>query len=140
MLKSEFTELTKQYVTESHYAEIEKRYYECNVDKATFCKWFKANKNGMAEAAARDAGVNEAIAYDKAVKELETKYKELNRNYDKMYEKLGNRAKELYEANVKLTEKLNAEYEKVAQAEATVKAKEQEIIELKAKLYDLMNK
>ena len=140
MLKSEFTELTKQYVTESHYAEIEKRYYESNVDKATFCKWFKANKNGMAEGAARDAGVNEAIAHDKAIKEWQTKYNDLNRNYDKMYEKLGNRAKELSEANVALTEKLNAEYEKVAQAEAAIKAKEQEIIELKAKLYDLMNK
>lgn len=147
MLKSEFTELTKQYVTESHYAEIEKRYYECNVDKATFCKWFKANKNGMAEAAARDAGVNEAIARDKVVKEWQThcdeldrNYNELSKHYDRMYEKLGNRAKELYDSNVELTEKLNAEYEKVAQAEAKIKAKEQEIIELKAKLYDLMNK
>lgn len=140
MLKSEFTELTKQFVTESHYAEIEKRYYECNVDKATFCKWFKANKDGMAEAAARDAGLNEIMTHEKVVKELETKYNELNKNYDRMYEKLGNRVRELNEVVTDTTEKLNAEREKVAQAEATIKAKEQEIIELKAKLYDLMNK
>lgn len=141
MMQSEFTELTKIYVTASHYAEIEKRYMEMNISKQEFCKLYKANKDGIQEATARQASLNEW----KEKADAEKESKEWERKFDREQEILRNRNKDLFKANEEKAERIrewqmayNREAEKANKAEEKVEALEQEIMMLKAKLYDMM--
>lgn len=141
MMQSEFTELTKIYVTSSHYAEIEKRYMEMNISKQEFCKLYKANKDGIQEATAREASINEWKEKANAEKES----KEWERKFDREQEILRNRNKDLFNANEEKAERIrqwqmsyNKEAERANKAEEKVEALEHEIMMLKAKLYDMM--
>ena len=49
MMIEEFEKRTGIFVTSRLYKEIERRYMELDIDKDTFCKNYKANKNGLAE-------------------------------------------------------------------------------------------
>ena len=142
MMQSEFTELTKIYVTAGHYAEIEKRYMEMNISKQEFCKLYKANKDGIQEATARQASLNEW----KEKADAEKESKEWERKFDKEQEILRNRNKDLFNANEEKAERIrqwqmsyNKEAERANKAEEKVEALEHEIMMLKAKLYDMMN-
>ena len=141
MMQSEFTELTKIYVTSSHYAEIEKRYMEMNISKQEFCKLYKANKDGIQEATARQASLNEW----KEKADAEKESKEWERKFDREQEILRNRNKDLFNANEEKTERIrqwqmsyNKEAERANKAEEKVEALEHEVMILKAKLYDMM--
>ncbi len=143
MMQSEFTELTKIYVTAGHYAEIERRYMEMNISKQEFCKLYKANKDGIQEATAKEASLNEW----KEKADAEKESKEWERKFDKEQETLRNRNKDLFEANEAKAERIrewqmayNREAERANKAEEKVEALEQEIMMLKAKLYDMMMK
>ena len=143
MMQSEFTELTKIYVTAGHYAEIERRYMEMNISKQEFCKLYKANKDGIQEATAKEASLNEW----KEKADAEKESKEWERKFDKEQETLRNRNKDLFEANEAKAERIrewqmayNREAERANKAEEKVEALEQEITMLKAKLYDMMMK
>ena len=143
MMQSEFTELTKIYVTAGQYAEIEKRYMEMNISKQEFCKLYKANKDGIQEACAREASTNEWKEKMDAQKEA----KEWERKFDREQEILRNRNKDLFDANEAKAERIrewqmayNKEAERANKAEEKVEALEQEIMMLKAKLYDMMMK
>ena len=142
MMQSEFTELTKIYVTSSHYAEIEKRYMEMNISKQEFCKLYKANKDGIQEATARQASLNEW----KEKADAEKESKEWERKFDREQEILRNRNKDLFNANEEKAERIrqwqmayNKEAERANKAEEKVEALEHEVMMLKAKLYDMMN-
>ena len=141
MMQSEFTELTKIYVTASHYAEIEKRYMEMNISKQEFCKLYKANKDGIQEATARQASLNEW----KEKADAEKESKEWERKFDREQEILRNRNKDLFNANEEKAERIrqwqmsyNKEAERANKAEEKVEALEHEVMILKAKLYDMM--
>lgn len=141
MMQSEFTELTKIHVTSAHYDEIEKRYMESGMDKYEFCKAYKANKDGMAEAAARDAGIKQALEINKKdweVRNCKIKTERLERENEEMKTRLEN-AKLNY---IKDTETLKTAYQRQAdrteKAEKKVEELEAEILKLKAKLYDMM--
>jgi len=141
MMQSEFTELTKIYVTSSQYAEIEKRYMEMNISKQEFCKLYKANKDGIQEGCAREASMNEWKKEMNAEKEA----KEWQRKFDREQETLRNRNKDLSNANEEKAERIrqwqmsyNKEAERANKAEEKVEALEHEVMTLKAKLYDMM--
>lgn len=141
MMQSEFTELTKIYVTAGHYAEIEKRYMEMNISKQEFCKLYKANKDGIQETTARQASLNEW----KEKADAEKESKEWERKFDREQEILRNKNKDLFNANEEKAERIrqwqmayNREAERANKAEEKVEALEQEIMMLKAKLYDMM--
>ena len=143
MMQSEFTELTKIYVTAGHYAEIEKRYMEMNISKQEFCKLYKANKDGIQEATAKQASLNEW----KEKADAEKESKEWERKFDREQEILRNRNKDLFNANEEKAERIrqwqmayNKEAERANKAEEKVETLEQEIMMLKAKLYDMMMK
>ena len=141
MMQSEFTELTKIYVTASQYAEIEKRYMEMNISKQECCKLYKANKDGIQEATAKQASLNEW----KEMADAEKESKEWERKFDREQETLRNRNKDLFNANEEKAERIrqwqmsyNKEAERANKAEEKVEALEHEVMMLKAKLYDMM--
>ena len=66
MMMQEFETLTGFYPTADLYEEIEKAYYDFDGDKQAFCKAYKANKNGMADAIARRVSSAQISAKSKA--------------------------------------------------------------------------
>ncbi len=86
MMREEFEQRTGIFVTSRLYEEIERRYMELNVDKDTFCKNYKANKNGLAESIQRNVDMEEAKKECKRERELESLKKELADTKDS-YEK-----------------------------------------------------
>lgn len=77
MLMEEFAKLTGFYPTAEHYAAIEEAYYAFGSDKAEFCKAFKANKDGMAEAIARKVSLSRIVSDEKAAKKTAQKISDL---------------------------------------------------------------
>lgn len=147
MMQREFTELTKIHVTANHYAEIEKRYMESGLNKQEFCKAYKMNKDGIQEATAQEVSINEWKVVEDAKKEV----REWERKFDREQEILRNRNKALFDEKTGLEGRLdevqraldlvneqNAKMEK--ELNEQLKAKDQEIMMLKAKLYDMMMK
>ena len=72
MMIQEFEDLTGFYPTLEHYAAIEAAYSEFHGSKQEFCKAFKANKDGMAEAIARKVNLSRLPA-EQAIAEAEAK-------------------------------------------------------------------
>ena len=69
MLREEFEARTGFYPTGEHYAAIEAAYSNFKGDKDAFCKAYKKNQDGMAEAIAREVSIKRIIADEKAKKE-----------------------------------------------------------------------
>lgn len=143
MMQSEFTELTKIHVTASHYAEIEKRYMESGMNKQDFCKMYKANKDGIQEATSLEASINDW----KEVEDAKRESKEWERKFDREQEILRNRNKALFDEKTELEGRLDEVQRALdlvnmqnAEMEKELNAKYQEIMMLKAKLYDMMMK
>ena len=64
MMIQEFEERTGFHPSMELYTEIEKAYIESNLDKDAFCKDYKQNKNGIAEAIARKYYLDVKKVYD----------------------------------------------------------------------------
>lgn len=77
MMREEFEKRTGIFVTSRLYEEIERRYMELDIDKDTFCKNYKANKDGLAESIQMYADMEEAKENSEREKELESLKKEL---------------------------------------------------------------
>lgn len=150
MMQSEFTELTKIHVDPWMYEEIEKRYMASELTKQEFCKMYKANKDGIQESVARETGLN--IHKEISVKEAhwkqmhnnqaiakhnaEQRVAELEETVDK-----ANRMVEQWSEDVRSKQvAIDGLNKRVDEMEETLKAKDQEIMMLKAKLYDMMMK
>lgn len=88
MMIQEFEERTGLYPSMELYAEIEKAYMECGLDKDTFCKDYKQNKNGIAEAIARRATLSAISASSKAEKETAEKIAEFEKQVQRLSEQL----------------------------------------------------
>jgi len=144
MMQSEFTELTKIHVDSAMYEAIEKRYMEGNwQNKQEFCKAYKADKDGIAEAVAREASMNRWKERDEAQKEA----KEWERKFDRASEIAGQKHKALFNEKTELEGRLDEALRALelvnrqnAELEAQMNAKDNEIMMLKAKLYDMMMK
>ncbi len=70
MLIQEFESLTGIYPSSSLYEQIEAVYTDFDGDKAAFCKAYKANKDGLAEAIQRWASLKDIKAADDAEKRI----------------------------------------------------------------------
>lgn len=77
MMREEFEKRTGIFVTSRLYKEIERRYMELDIDKDTFCKNYKANKNGLAESIQMYADMEDVKENSEREKELESLKKEL---------------------------------------------------------------
>lgn len=100
MMREEFEQRTGIFVTGTLYEAIERRYIDMDVDKDSFCKQYKSNKNGLAESIQREADMEvwkredaENAKYKALEKELETikescekKVAELQKKLDKELE------------------------------------------------------
>ena len=84
----EFEERTGFHPSMELYAEIEKAYMESDLDKDTFCKEYKQNKRGIAEAIARRTTLSAIIASGKAEKEAAEKISELEKQVQRLTEQL----------------------------------------------------
>lgn len=88
MMIQEFEERTGFHPSMELYAEIEKAYMESDLDKDTFCKEYKQNKRGIAEAIARRTTLSAIIASGKAEKEAAEKISELEKQVQRLTEQL----------------------------------------------------
>ena len=88
MMIQEFEERTGFHPSMELYTEIEKAYMESNLDKDAFCKDYKQNKNGIAEAIARRATLSSISASGKAEKEAAEKISELEKQVQRLTEQL----------------------------------------------------
>lgn len=88
MMIQEFEERTGFHPSMELYTEIEKAYMESDLDKDTFCKDYKQNKNGIAEAIARRATLSAISASSKAEKEAAEKISELEKQVQRLAEQL----------------------------------------------------
>lgn len=70
MMIQEFEALTGFYPTQDLYYTIEDAYIESDLDKYAFCKAYKNNENGMAEAITRRTSAARIAADDKAQKDI----------------------------------------------------------------------
>ena len=89
MMLHEFEARTGFYPTESFYQYIEKRYMESGMDKDEFCKAYKENVNGMAEAIAREVALKEArneAEHKKKIQELQNQLADLRNRLDRELE------------------------------------------------------
>lgn len=68
MMIQEFESLTGIYPSSTLYEQIENAYTDFDGDKTAFCKAYKANKDGLAEAIQRRASLKEIKAADDAEK------------------------------------------------------------------------
>lgn len=102
MLKSEFSELTGFYPTDVMYMAIENAYMGYNGSKRDFCRDFRDNKDGMAEAIAERADRSHARVMEKAgllMKETEELKKRLEREQEwRPYEYEGDVKESEYQA------------------------------------------
>lgn len=88
MMIQEFEERTGFHPSMELYDEIEKAYMESDLDKDTFCKDYKQNKNGIAEAIARRATISAISESSKAKKEAAGKISELEKQVQRLTEQL----------------------------------------------------
>lgn len=84
MMMQEFESRTGFYPSQDLYSFIEEAYMESKLDKDAFCKVYKQNKNGMAEAIARKAGTTRIIETDKAEKETVKKISSLEKEIERL--------------------------------------------------------
>lgn len=84
MMLSEFEQLTGFYPTADHYAAIEEAYMDFNGDKVEFCKAYKKNADGMAEAIARKTSIKQIVAADKAAKETAQRISDLEAEVERL--------------------------------------------------------
>lgn len=112
MIIQEFESCTGFSPAQDLYSFIEVAYMESNLDKDAFCKAYKQNENGTAEAIARKASITKIIKSDKAEKENDKKTSWLEKEIERLKAQL-DRELELkpyeMEQNVK-----QADYEKLA--------------------------
>jgi hypothetical protein len=90
MMLEEFEARTGFYPSHDLYARIEAAYTESTLDKDAFCKAYKANKDGMAEAIAREASMAAFSTERKnkaetahAIAELQKQVERLTRELDR---------------------------------------------------------
>lgn len=89
MMINEFEKLTGIYPTPDLYEQIERLYYEYDGSKQEFCKAYKANKNGIAEIAAKramKATMEEKAAKDSEILQLEKTIKLLQEDLNREQE------------------------------------------------------
>ena len=84
MMIQEFESRTGFYPSQDLYNFIEVAYMEMNLDKDDFCKAYKQNENGMAEAIAQKASIAKIIASDKAEKENTEKISGLEKEVERL--------------------------------------------------------
>lgn len=88
MMMQEFENLTGFYPTAEHYAAIEEAYLAFGGDKVAFCKAYKKNADGMADAIARKVSLNRIVSDDKAAKETEKRISDLEAEVERLRETL----------------------------------------------------
>lgn len=84
MMIQELESRTGFYPSQDLYSFIEEAYTESNLDKDAFCKAYKQNENGMAEAIARKASITRIIEADKAEKENDKKISGLEKEVERL--------------------------------------------------------
>lgn len=84
MMIQEFEKLTGFYPTADLYTAIEEAYMEFPGDKVAFCKAYKKNADGMAEAIARNVSINRIVAADKAAKETAQRISDLDAEVERL--------------------------------------------------------
>lgn len=84
MMLQEFEVRTGFYPSQDLYKAIEGAYMEGNLDKDAFCKAYKQNENGMAEAIAQKVSIASIIAADKAEKENVKKASDLEKEIERL--------------------------------------------------------
>lgn len=114
MMIQEFEERTGFYPTQELYSFIEKAYMDSNLDKDAFCKAYKKNENGMAEAIARKAGITAIIKHDKSENETVEKVSELENEIARLQAQLEREQEwKPYECEFNVKQ---ADYEKLAES------------------------
>ena len=91
MMIQEFEALTGFYPDSLLFDIINKRYSEQNEDKATFCKAYKKNKDGLAEGIQREAifaAAGELSAKDPEIRELKAEIEALRKKLEATEAKL----------------------------------------------------
>lgn len=86
MMREEFEKRTGIFVTSRLYKEIERRYMELDIDKDTFCKNYKENKDGLAESIQMEIDMEDAIQKENAENEIarfQREIESLNESYGK---------------------------------------------------------
>ncbi len=117
MMIQEFEERTGFHPSMELYTEIEKAYMETDLDKDTFCRDYKQNKNGIAEAVARRATLFAISASSKAEKESAEKIAELEKQVRRLSEQLEREQEwKTYEMSQNVSQ---ADYEKLADGAET---------------------
>ncbi len=117
MMIQEFEERTGFHPSMELYTEIEKAYMETGLDKDTFCRDYKQNKNGIAEAIARRATLCAISASSKAEKESAEKITELEKQVRRLCEQLEREQEwKPYEMSQNVNQ---ADYEKLADGAET---------------------
>ena len=84
MMIQEFESRTGFYPSQDLYLSIEEAYTESNLDKDAFCKAYKENENGMADAIARKVSITKIITSDKAEKETSAKISGLEKEVERL--------------------------------------------------------
>ena len=84
MMIQELESRTGFYPSQDLYSFIEEAYTESNLDKDAFCKAYKQNENGMAEAIAQKASITRIIEADKAEKENDKKISGLEKEVERL--------------------------------------------------------
>lgn len=84
MMLEEFENRTGFYPSQDLYRSIEDAYMESKLDKDAFCKAYKQNENGLAEAIARKTSIAGIIASDKAAKENAAKVAGLEKEVERL--------------------------------------------------------
>jgi len=84
MMIQELEGRTGFYPSQDLYSFIEEAYTKSNLDKDAFCKAYKQNENGMAEAIARKASITRIIEADKAEKENHKKISGLEKEVERL--------------------------------------------------------
>lgn len=84
MMLEEFESRTGFYPNQDLYRSIEEAYMESKLDKDAFCKAYKQNENGLAEAIARKASITGIIASDKSEKENAAKVSGLEKEVERL--------------------------------------------------------
>jgi uncharacterized small protein (DUF1192 family) len=116
MMIQEFESRTGFYPSQDLYSFIEAAYMESNIDKDAFCKAYKENENGMADAIARKASITKIISSDKAEKETSAKISELEKEVERLKAQLESEQEwKPYESNNNVKQ---ADYEKLAEGAA----------------------
>lgn len=84
MMIQEFQSRTGYYPSRELYDLIEEAYMKSNLDKDDFCKAYKENENGMAEAIARRVSTAAIITGDKSKKETAKIFSGLEKEIERL--------------------------------------------------------